>query len=92
MKQRYPRLILLSLSFIILSTATAQAQCPLTASCTPGRASSPQAATYGMGIFNVTVGSINNTTAGQADGYQDTLPHDFYSYLMVSNLLNQPVQ
>ena len=21
-----------------------------------------------------------------------TLPHDFYSYLMVSNLLNQPVQ
>ena len=24
-----------------------------------------------MGIFNVTIGSINNTTAGQADGYQD---------------------
>ena len=47
--------------------------CPVAAVCTPGRASSPQAATFGMGIFNVTVGSslINNTTVGQADGYQD---------------------
>ena len=47
--------------------------CPIAATCIPGRASSPQAAAFAMGIFNVTVGNnlINKTTAGQADGYQD---------------------
>ncbi len=62
----------------VLSTAPgARAQgttaCVLAATCTPGRASSPQAAAYNMGILNVTVGNnlINNTTVGQADGYQD---------------------
>lgn len=71
MKQQYPRLLLLLLAFFTVSTAITQAQCPITASCTPGRASNPQAAAFGMGIFNVTIGSINNTSAGQADGYQD---------------------
>ena len=47
--------------------------CPAAAACTPGRASSPQATAFDMGILNVTVGSslINKTTPGQADGYQD---------------------
>ena len=52
----------------------AQAQnCPIAATCVPGRASSAQAAAFNMGILNVTLGSnlINKTTAGQADGYQD---------------------
>ena len=71
MKQPYPRLLLLLLSLFTVSTATTQAQCPITAACTPGRASNPQAVAFGMGIFNVTIGSINNTTAGQAEGYQD---------------------
>lgn len=47
--------------------------CPIAATCLPGPASNAQAAAYGMGIFNVSVGNnlINNTTAGQADGYKD---------------------
>ena len=62
---------------IAVGTAeTARAQtttCPVAASCTPGRASSSQAAAFGMGILNVTLGNnlINNTTPGQADGFQD---------------------
>ena len=51
----------------------ALAQCPIAAACTPGRASSPQAAAFNMGILNVTVGGslINRTSVGQAEGYQD---------------------
>ena len=61
---------------VVLSTAqTAQAQtnCPIAATCTPGNASSSQAAFYGMGILNVTVGNnlINNTTADYTEGYKD---------------------
>ena len=56
------------------SVALAQATtCPVAAACMPGRASSPQAMVFDMGILNVTVGNslINKTTVGQADGYQD---------------------
>jgi PKD repeat protein len=50
---------------------TVFAQCPVPAGCAPGNASNQQAPAFGMGIFNVTIGSINNSTAGTADGYQD---------------------
>ncbi|WP_161787140.1 GEVED domain-containing protein [Hymenobacter sp. IS2118] len=55
------------------AAAVAQTTCPVAPTCTPGRASSPQAAAFGMGILNVTLGTtlINNTTAGQSEGYQD---------------------
>lgn len=49
---------------------TAVAQCPVTAACTPGRASNAQAVVFGMGIFRVRLGSIDTTTAGNPDGYQ----------------------
>ncbi|MCB2411152.1 GEVED domain-containing protein [Hymenobacter lucidus] len=59
-------------SILWLTTAAgAWAQCPTAASCTPGRATNPNAAAFGMGIFNVTIGSINKNSAGVADGYQD---------------------
>ncbi|MGI4886915.1 MAG: PKD domain-containing protein [Janthinobacterium lividum] len=57
-----------------LGAPAARAQsCPAAATCTPGRASAAAAtvAAFNMGILNVTLGSINNTTPGQADGYQD---------------------
>jgi PKD repeat protein len=50
---------------------SAQAQCPTAANCTPGPASNPNAGSIGMGIVNVTLGSINNNTAGALDGYKD---------------------
>ena len=55
------------------SQATLAQNCPIAATCTPGPASNAQAAAFNMGIFNVTVGNnlINNTSAGQADGYKD---------------------
>ena len=62
------RLAGLSLSLL---PALGQAQCPKTAACTPGAASSPLAAAYGMGITNVTLGTINNTSGNYAEGYKD---------------------
>ena len=56
---------------LALLPALGQAQCPKAAACTPGAASSPLAAAYGMGITNVTLGSINNTSGGYAEGYKD---------------------
>ena len=56
---------------VALAAPAAEAQCPTAAVCTPGAASSPQAPLLGLGIFNVSLGSINNTTLGQADGYRD---------------------
>ena len=52
---------------------SAAAQCPLAAACTPGTASSPQAAAFGMAILQVTVGNnlINRTSAGYTSGYHD---------------------
>ncbi|WP_198172683.1 GEVED domain-containing protein [Hymenobacter ginkgonis] len=47
------------------------AQCPAAASCTPGSASSALASAYSMGIYNVTLGGINNSTANYTDGYKD---------------------
>ena len=57
----------------LLAAPAAQAQCPIAATCTPGRASSPLivANAVGAGIANVTFGTINNTTLGHADGYRD---------------------
>ena len=64
-------------AFVLLAwgapaTATAQT-CPRAAACTPGAATNPQAALFGMGIFNVTVGGtlINNTSPGFSEGYRD---------------------
>ena len=47
--------------------------CPVAAACTPGNASNAQAALFGMGILNVTVGNnlINNTTGNYSEGYKD---------------------
>jgi hypothetical protein len=69
MKQYYH--LWLSMALTLSSSYAGFAQCPIAASCTPGLASSPQAAIFGMGIYNVTVNGINNTTPGVADGYQD---------------------
>lgn len=56
---------------VLLVPTGASAQCPTAASaCTPGGAPATNAA-FGMGIFNVTLGAINNTTAGTSDGYKD---------------------
>lgn len=55
---------------LLLLPALSQAQCPV-ATCTPGPASSTVASSFGMGIYNVTLGSINNTTAGYSAGFQD---------------------
>ncbi len=49
----------------------AVAQCPIPATCTPGTASNPDAQLFGMGIYRVQFGTIDNTTAGYADGYRD---------------------
>lgn len=54
-----------------LRPALVVAQCPVAATCTPGRASNPQATAFGMGIFRVQLGSIDTTTAGNTDGYQN---------------------
>ena len=63
-------LVALGVAVPALAQSTA---CPVPATCTPGRASDPQAAAYNMGILNVTLGTnlINKTTLGQAEGYQD---------------------
>lgn len=54
-----------------LTAPTALAQCPATASsCTPGSAPT-SAYPFAMGILNVTLGSINNTTPGVTDGFKD---------------------
>ena len=61
-----------------LRTPAAHAQtCPAAATCTPGRASAAAATVtaFNMGILNVALGSINTTTLGQADGYQDYSCH-----------------
>ena len=60
-------------ALLLASTATtvANAQSPGPASCTPLAANNANASLYRLGITNVTLGSINNTTAGYADGYRD---------------------
>ena len=62
-------LLVLALSLFPL-LARAQSCPPAASNCTPGNAPAATSA-YGMGIFNVTLGSINNTTAGAVDGYKD---------------------
>ncbi|RZK53342.1 MAG: PKD domain-containing protein, partial [Hymenobacter sp.] len=68
---------------LLLAPALSQAQCPVaTVNCTPGAASAAAALTsfYQMGIYNVTLGSINNTTSGYTDGFKD------YSCALSTNL------
>ena len=62
---RWSGLVLLALPLL------SQAQCPAAASCTPGKASLALASAYGMGIYNVMLGTLNNTSANYTDGYQD---------------------
>ncbi|TGE18666.1 GEVED domain-containing protein [Hymenobacter elongatus] len=62
-------------SFVLLPllalSPPAQAQCPAaTSTCTPGSAPSSNYP-FGMGILNVTLGTINTTSAGVQDGYRD---------------------
>lgn len=71
MKHFYLRRLFILGSALPLALGVAQAQCPAAATCTPGPATNHQAAAFGMGILNVTIGSIDNTTAGNTDGYQD---------------------
>ncbi|TGE28104.1 GEVED domain-containing protein [Hymenobacter metallicola] len=55
----------------LLLATTARAQCPAaTSACTPGAAPT-SSYSFAMGILNVTLGSINNTTAGVSEGYRD---------------------
>ena len=58
---------------LLLLPVLGRAQCPAAATCTPGAASAAGSLTsvYKMGIYNVTLGSINNSTAGYTDGYKD---------------------
>jgi len=56
---------------LLVLTQVARAQCPPTASaCTPGSAPAVNFP-FAMGILNVTLGTINNTTIGVRDGYKD---------------------
>ncbi|WP_426061586.1 GEVED domain-containing protein [Hymenobacter sp. B1770] len=65
--------ILMTLGAVQQAAAQATSTCPIAATCTPGRASSTQAAAFNMGILNVTLGNnlINKTSVGQSEGYQD---------------------
>jgi PKD repeat protein len=56
---------------VLFSTKKIQAQCPIANACTPGNASNPQAALFGGGIFQVTIGSFTRTSAGASEGYVD---------------------
>ena len=64
----YPIRWLASVAFAIGIAFPSLAQCPIQATCTPGRATNT---TFGMGLLNVTIGTINNTTGGATNGYQD---------------------
>ena len=56
---------------LLLAPLAGWAQCPpATSTCTPGSAPS-SSFPFGMGILNVTLGTINNTTPGVQDGYRD---------------------
>jgi PKD repeat protein len=55
-------------TFVFFFSIDAMAQCPVANSCTPGNAVDGG---FGCGIFNVTLNTINNTTGGVANGYQD---------------------
>lgn len=68
---RLSRLLFTVPLWLGLSAAPALAQCPVAAGCTPGAASDPNAQFFGMGIYRVTFGSINNVTQGYTDGYRD---------------------
>jgi len=56
---------------LLLAPVLSRAQCPIAASCTPGKATSSLASAYGMGVFNVTLGTINNSSGNYTEGYKD---------------------
>ncbi len=60
------------LLMLLFAAGSANAQCPIASTCTPGSAPSANWV-FGMGIFNVNVnnGAINNTTSGASQGYQN---------------------
>ena len=68
MEYRYFRYLFLLPAFFGLPMVAVRAQCPA-AACVPNQASNPNAAAFGMGVFNVTLGAINNTAGGNTDGY-----------------------
>ncbi|RSK44327.1 GEVED domain-containing protein [Hymenobacter perfusus] len=62
---------LLALALPLFSSVAQAQSCPPAASaCTPGSAPTANIP-FGMGILNVTLGTINNTTPGIQDGYKD---------------------
>jgi len=62
---------LLALTLPLFSLAAQAQNCPPAASaCTPGSAPAANSA-FGMGILNVTLGTIDNTTLGVQEGYKD---------------------
>ena len=65
--------VFLAVVLALGASPTAQAQCPIAATCTPGPASSPIASSFGLAILNVTVGNnlINRTSTGYTAGYHD---------------------
>jgi PKD repeat protein len=63
--------VFLLLAGVLLTPRASWAQCPpATSACTPGSAPS-SSFPFGMGILNVTLNTINNTTTGVQDGYRD---------------------
>ncbi len=75
MKNRFRLLPLLRRGLLVLPLVgglapMAMAQCPITNTCTPGAATDPDAPIFGQGISNVTLNTLNRTTA-IGDGHQD---------------------
>lgn len=59
------------LFFAAIFHQNSKAQCPISNSCTPGNASNSQAALFGGGIYEVTLGTFNHASAGAVEGYVD---------------------
>lgn len=62
--------------FLTVVLATCQisnsyAQCPITNACTPGNATNAQAVAFGGGIYQVSLGTFIQNSAGAAEGYKD---------------------
>jgi PKD repeat protein len=62
-------------NYVLISVFTlfsffAKAQCPVASNCTPATATNAGQG-FAMGIYNVTFGSINKSSGGDTDGYQN---------------------
>lgn len=69
MRSHFFRQFLLLIAVFQISKSTAQ--CPISNACTPGNASNAQAGIFGGGIFQVTLGTFNQTSLGASEGYKD---------------------